>query len=212
MKTHATKSNRQATNLQPDDHNRQSHSAKKQPSGNLKLSLCLTVVVATLLLAAPSAGAQTLLQYMTLPSSGNFTSGSTFNLPGYGNVMVTESTEPATFFDQTGAYNKSAGNYYWGTDTQRLNVYNNSGNGNWDYTFTFENGAPDLSKLIVVPVGLAVGTTAQINEQGSLVGEYGFGGTTSTTLYNPATMTFSSQGNHDQLNTGWALFQLDQSD
>jgi hypothetical protein len=141
----------------------------------------------------------------------NFTSGSIFNLPGYGNVMITESTEPATFFDQTNAYNKGTDNglYYWGTDTQRLNVLNNSG-GNWNYavTFTFQNGAPDLSRRIVDPVGLAYGATATINQQGSLVGEYSFGGVTSTTLYNPSTTTFSSADNGDPKNTGWALFQL----
>lgn len=175
------------------------------------VAFVMTVVIA-LTLVTP-AGALDFVQYMQVPASGNFSSPSTFSLPGYGNVAVTEGTEPATFFDQTGAYNQSAGNYNWGTDTQRLNVLN-TGQANWDYkvTFSFLNGAPDLSRLLVVPVGLAYGTTATIDQQGSLVGEYSFGGTTSTTLYNPGTMTFSSADDHDPKNTGWALFQLDQSD
>jgi PEP-CTERM motif len=171
------------------------------------------VAIISLGMTVSHARASVLLQYMQMPGSGTFNSPTTFTLPGYGNVQVTEGTEPATYWDQTGAYNQSAGNYNWGTDTQRLNVYNTS-QGKWDYTVTFSflNGAPDLSKLVVVPVGLASGTTARIDQQGSLVGEYSFGGTTSTTLYNPGTMTFSSQGNGDPLNTGWALFQLNQSD
>lgn len=186
---------------------------KTRSNHPLRLAMTLAIAIMALAFAAPLASAQTLLKYMQMPPSGNFTSGTVFNLPGYGNVMVTESTEPATFLDQTGAFNQSAGNYHWGTDTQRLNVYNTSGS-NIDYavTFTFENGAPDLSRLIVDPVGLAYGTTATINEQGSLVGEYSFGGSTSTTLYDPSTMTFSSADNGDPLNTGWALFQLARSD
>jgi len=178
-----------------------------------RLTLVAALAIVSLAMAVPHADATVPLQYLQMPSSGNFASPTTFNLPGYGNVQVTESTEPATFWDQTGAYNQSAGNYSWGTDTQRLNVYNIS-QSNWQYTVTFSflNGAPDLSRLIVVPVGLAVGTTAKIDQQGSLVGEYSFGGITSTTLYNSGTMTFSSQGNGDRVNTGWALFQLDKSD
>ena len=176
----------------------------------------MAVFTLLLMIAAifvPFQAGATQLQYMQMPGSGNFSSPTTFNLPGYGNVQVTEATEPATFWDQIGAYNQSAGIYTWGTDTQRLNVLNTS-QGNWNYkvTFSFLNGAPDLSKLIVVPVGLARGTTARIDQQGSLVGEYSFGGITSTTLYNPGTQTFSSQGNGDPFNTGWALFQLNQSD
>lgn len=175
-------------------------------------TIFVMAVVMALTLTTP-ASAVDLVQYLQVPASGNFTSPSIFNLPGYGNVAVTESTEPATFFDQTGAYNQSAGNYNWGTDTQRFNVLNTS-QSNWDYkvTFSFLNGAPDLSRLLVAPIGLAYGTTATIDQQGSLVGEYSFGGTTSTTLYNPGTMTFSSANDHDPKNTGWALFQLDQSD
>jgi len=175
-----------------------------------------SIVLAALLMIAafiPSYAAAIPLQYMQMPGSGNFSSPTTFYLPGYGNVQVTEGTAPATYWDQTGAYNQGAGIYTWGTDTQRLNVLNTQPtNINYTVTFSFLNGAPDLSKLIVVPVGLARGTTAQIDQQGSLVGEYSFGGTTSTTLYNSGTMTFSSMGDHDPFNTGWALFQLNQSD
>lgn len=45
-----------------------------------------------------------------------------------------------------------------------------------------------------------------------LVGEYTFGGVTSTTLYNSGTQTFSSLADHDVRNTGWALFQFAQAD
>lgn len=176
------------------------------------VAFVMTMVVA-LSLATP-ASALDLVQYMEVPANGNFVSPTTFTLPGYGMVSVTESTEPATFVDQTGAYNQGTGNYYWGTDTQRLNVLNTS-QSNWDYkvTFTFlESNTPDLSRLLVVPVGLAYGTTATIDQQGSLVGEYSFGGKTSTTLYDSNTMTFSSKDDEDYKNTGWALFQLDSSD
>lgn len=130
-------------------------------------------------------------------------------------MVVTESTAPATFIDQTGAYNHCTDNglFCWGTDTQRFNVFN-PGPGNLDYTVTYNFGpAPDLSKLFVVVVGLACDTTATINEQGNLVGEYTFGGKTDTTDYDPGDMTFSSACNHiDDKNTGWALFQLNTSD
>ncbi len=192
-------------------HNETPSSQHKQSGYRLAAFAVLTIL--SLALTVPHASASVSLEYMQMPGSGSFNSPTTFNLPGYGNVQVTENTEPATFFDQTGAYNQSAGNYSWGTDTQRLNVYNTS-QGRWGYTVTFSflNGAPDLSKLVVVPVGLADGTTATIDQQGSLVGEYSFGGSTSTTLYNPGTMTFSSQGNADRSNTGWALFQLNPKD
>lgn len=185
----------------------------QQPKHFISFALAFAMAVVIVLSFATPAGALDLVQYLEVPASGNFVSPSTFTLPGYGNVAVTESTEPATFFDQTNAYNQSAGNFHWGTDTQRLNVLN-TGQSNWDYkvTFSFLNGAPDLSRLLVLPVGLAYGTTATIDQQGSLVGEYSFGGTTSTTLYDPGTMTFSSADDHDNKNTGWALFQLDKSD
>ena len=94
-----------------------------------------------------------------------------------------------------------------------MNVLNTT-HGFWDYsvTFNFANGAPDLSRLLLVPIGLASGTTATVSEQGQLVGEYNFGGFTSTTLYNSGTQTFSSQNDHNSANTGWALFQFAQSD
>jgi PEP-CTERM motif-containing protein len=219
MKTRAIAVNTQVVNFQPTTNERTENCMRQQSNNTARLVVLLAMAMLTLALAAPSASAQTLVQYMQMPGTGNFTSGTVFNLPGYGNVMVTESTEPATFFDQTGAYNKGTGNglYNWGTDTQRLNVYNTSP-GNWDYTvtFTFESGAPDLNKLIVDPIGLALGTTATINEPGSLVGEYTFPGPppTSTTVYTPGLHggTFSSAANGDLLNTGWALFKLDSSD
>ena len=214
METHTIALNEQTLNLEArtDNDNDKESCITKNSNTPLVFAALLAIAIMALGLAAPLASAQ-MLKYMQMPGSGNFSSGSVFNLPGYGNVQVTESTEPATFWDQTGAYNQGAGSYYWGTDTQRLNVYNTS-LGNWDYTvtFNFQNGPPDLSRLILVPVGLSVGTTATVNEQGNLVGEYNFGGFTSTTLYTPSAMTFSSAGDGDYRNTGWALFQLDQSD
>ena len=138
MKTQAIGPNTQTLSPQPQTNQRKENCAREQSNNTLRLAVLLAMAIMALALTAPSASAQTLVQYMQMPSSGNFTSGSVFNLPGYGNVMVTESTEPATFFDQTNAYNKGTDNglYYWGTDTQRLNVLNNSG-GNWNYTVTF---------------------------------------------------------------------------
>jgi hypothetical protein len=196
--------------------NMQIYNSEVKTGSKQQRNLCAVVLTLLLALAAsslPTYAAALPLQYMQMPGSGNFNSPTTFYLPDYGNVQVTESTAPATYFDQTGAYNQGAGNYTWGTDTQRLNVLNTQQNNiNYKVTFSFLNGAPDLSKLVVVPVGLAHGTTATIDQQGSLVGEYSFGGITSTTLYNSGTMTFSSMGDHDPFNTGWALFQLDQAD
>lgn len=212
-----TQSSRQHTNVvavQPQTSFHKEDRMNRHSSTALKMAIIFAMVV-TLAMTAPSAGAQTLLRYLQMPGSGQFTSGQTFTLPGYGQVQVTETpTVTTTFFDQTGAYNKGAGGYHWGTDTQRLNMFNGSGS-HWDYTltFNFENGAPDLNRLIVDPIGLAFGTTAAINQPGTLLGQYNFGNS-STTVYTPGLHggTFSSADDGDPLNTGWALFKLDQSD
>lgn len=154
-----------------------------------------------------------LIQYMQVPASGAFSSPTTFTLPNYGNVQVSIAGSSATFFDQINGYNQSAGPYTWGTDTQRLGILNaTSGPISYTLNFAFLSGAPVPADLELVVVGLASGTTATASQPGSLIGEYTFpasgfypGGPSSTTVLTG--QTFSSLGNQDILNTGWALYQ-----
>jgi hypothetical protein len=189
---------------------------------------------AILLAIASAASAQTSLAYLVVPPSGNLPGAGNdgpgvYTLPGYGNVQVTM-TNPApplgaTYFDQLNAYNETTnnvaenlayGSFNWGTDTQRFDIYNSTtAIAKYQFNFTFLSGAPNPADLYFVVDGLAVGTTATVSQAGNLVGEYAFphsvyypGGPSSTTLYNVAgPQTFSSLGDGDQLNTGWALWQ-----
>lgn len=183
-----------------------------------------SLLTAACLLAGSTAQAQTSVTYLQVPPSGNLAgSGNdgpqTFNLPGYGTVAV-ELTNPTpspvgvTFFDQTGAYNEQTSNtlYNWGVDTQRFNIYNgNTGViENYQFNFAFLSGPPNPADLYLAVIGLAQGTTAKVSQAGTLVGEYTFPGSpsSSTTLYGVAgPNTFSSANNGDPLNTGWALWQ-----
>jgi hypothetical protein len=178
----------------------------------MALWMLLSVVALTLFRGPAAQGAQ-LIQYLQVPSSGTLTSGSIFNLPNYGNVQVSIAGETATFFDQLNAYNQSAGPYTWGTDTQRLGILNlNNSTVNYTLNFAFLSGTPNPADLIVNVTGLAVGTTATMSQPGSLTTEYTFpasgfypGGPSSTTVLTGS--TFSSLGDADKLNTGWALGQ-----
>jgi hypothetical protein len=170
-------------------------------------------LVGLTLVCGPRLQAAQLVQYLQVPASGTLISGSIFNLPNYGNVQVSISGETATFFDQVNGYNQSAGPYTWGTDTQRLGVLNtNSGNVNYTLNFAFLSGAPNPNDLLLNVTGLAIGTTTTVSQPGSLVAEYTFpasgfypAGPSSTTVLSG--QTFSSLGNADRLNTGWALDQ-----
>jgi MYXO-CTERM domain-containing protein len=154
-----------------------------------------------------------LIQYMQVPASGAFSSPTTFTLPNYGNVQVSIAGTSATYFDQLNGYNQAAGPYFWGTDTQRLGILNStSAPLGYTLNFAFLSGAPNPADLALVVVGLASGTTATVSQPGSLVGEYTFppsgfypGGPSSTTIL--SSQTFSSLGNADPLNTGWALYE-----
>lgn len=71
---------------------------------------------------------------------------------------------------------------------------------------------PNPNDLLLNVTGLAVGTTATASQAGSLAAEYTFpasgfypGGPSSTTVLTG--QTFSSLGNADPVNTGWALYQ-----
>ncbi len=175
-------------------------------------------------LQVPSAG--------NMPGAGN-DGPAIYNLPGYGNVEVsmtnvTPNALGATYFDQINAYNETTNNatenanygmFTWGTDTQRFDELNNTSPGvneQYDFNFTFLSGAPNIADLYFVVDGLAYGTTATVSQAGNLVGEYTFpysnpfyvAGPSSTTLYGVAgPQTFSSAGDKDPLNTGWALWQ-----
>jgi hypothetical protein len=162
-----------------------------------------------------------------------------FNLPGYGTVAVDmipsnfmiNSTTDVTFVDQTGAYNKqtSNGNYDWGTDTQRFDIYNTDSHTiTYDLSFSFlsPGGPPNLSDLILAVVGLGSGTTATVvttpvinigTDIPALVGEYQFPTTASGLPTSPTVLTGStfssgwssgSISHTDPLNTGWALAQF----
>jgi hypothetical protein len=183
---------------------------------------------ALLALTVRSANAATNVSYLVVPPSGSMPGAGndgpgTYALPNYGNVEVTM-TNPtpsplgATYFDQINAYNQQTNNtlYAWGTDTQRFGILNNDPTTErYQFNFTFLSGAPNPADLYFVVVGLASGTTATISQAGNLVGEYTFpqssfypAGPSSNTLYgNAGPQTFSSQGNADPLNTGWALWQ-----
>ena len=154
------------------------------------------------------------IQYLVI--SANPASGGIFSLPNYGNVQVTHNYLPASDFirlHQTGVENKSAGLYTWGADTDRFNIVNSNGSAGTflDYTLTFDflDGQPDVSRLLLVVVGLAANTTATVSEAGNLVGEFHFPpalpGGTSTTLINGKVL--SSKNDGDPVNTGWALYQ-----
>ncbi len=178
--------------------------------GRRALRMTMSVLAFTLLWS-PTLQAVQPIQYLQIPSSGTLISGSIFNLPNYGNVQVTIAGETATFFDQVNAYNQSAGPYTWGTDTQRLNVLNTTGGVvNYSLNFNFLSGAPIPSDLILNVTGLANGTTTTPSQLVGLAAEYTFpasgfypSGPSSTTVLTGS--TFSSLGNGDPVNTGWAL-------
>ena len=180
------------------------------PTNLSTLVKALAVVMGLWFLQPVGAVAGT-IQHLVIPA--NPVSGNTFTLPNYGAVQVTHNYSPAadfTRFHQTGAENQSAGSFSWGTDTDRFNIFNTHG-GFQDYvlTFNFQNGPPDVSRLLLIVVGLAGNTTATVSAPGSLVGEFHFPpplpGGTSTTLING--MVLSSKNDGDPVNTGWALYQ-----
>jgi hypothetical protein len=201
------------------------------------IGLCAGAAVMAVWAGEHAADAQTSLTYLIVPPSGNMPGigndgPSVYTLPGYGNVQVSMtniSPDPlgATYFDQLNAYNVTTnnvaenlayGSFTWGTDTQRFDIYNGAQpatNEQYNFNFTFLSGVPNTADLYFVVDGLAVGTTATVSQAGNLVGEYQFpnsvyypGGPSSTTLYNVAgPRTFSSAGDGDSLNTGWALWQ-----
>jgi PEP-CTERM motif-containing protein len=203
---------------------------------SISIRLIYAAGAAIPLLAARSASAQTSLTYLVVPPSGSLPGAGNdgpgvYSLPGYGNVEVTMSNPSpsplgATYFDQLNAYNETTnnavenanyGSFTWGTDTQRFDIYNGvPSNETYQFNFTFLSGAPNPADLYFVVDGLAVGTTATVSQAGNLVGEYQFpydagyypAGPSSTTLYGVAgPQTFSSAGDGDPLNTGWALWQ-----
>ena len=177
------------------------------------VACCAAALLVLVIFCQPGLRAAQLIQYLQVPASGAASLPQTYNLPNYGNVQVSITGTSATYFDQINGYNQSAGPYSWGTDTQRFGILNSSSAPlNYSMNFNFLSGAPNPADLVVAVVGLAAGTTATISQPGSLVGEYTFppsgfypGGPSSTTLLSG--LTFSSLGNADRLNTGWALYQ-----
>ena len=191
-----------------------------------KTSASLLCIATLNVISARVATAASFVDYLTVPASGTLSPSGVgpenFNLPGYGPVGVSltqiTGSATATFVDQTQAYGQttSNGNYTWGTDTQRFDIYNTSGSTE-KYTFNFQflNGVPDANRLVFVVDGLAYGTTAQVpSPVGTFVGEYTFpsgsyaGGPSSTTHFDSGTGTFSSNDDGDPVNTGWALYQI----
>jgi hypothetical protein len=179
-----------------------------------KFSRFAMLFAALLMCCASHLHAAQLLNYLQVPSSGTPSLPQVYNLPGYGNVQVSVTNNiPVTYFDQINAYNQSAGGYSWLTDTQRFSILNTtSAPEQYQFDFTFLSGAPNPADLELVVVGLAVGTTAIVSQPGTLMGEYTFpasgfypAGPSSTTNFGG--LTFSSNGNGDLLNTGWALYQ-----
>ena len=207
---------------------------RRQLGKNLARLTCAAGAEFLLVGAGAASALTTSLNYLVVPSSGNLPGAGNdgpgiYTLPGYGNVEITMTgaTPPlgASYFDQINAYNQTTnnaaenlahGSFNWGTDTQRFGILNtNTVNDKYQFNFTFLSGVPNPADLYFNVVGLAVGTTATVSQAGTLMGEYQFppsgfypGGPSSTTLYNVAgPQTFSSMGDGDQLNTGWALWQ-----
>jgi len=183
------------------------------PTNSSTLVKALAVALGLWFLQPLGAVAGT-IQYLMIPA--NPVSADIFALPNYGDVQVTHTYLPAADFirfHQTGAENQSAGSFSWGTDTDRFNILNTHGPGGTfqDYTLTFSflDGQPDVSRLLLIVVGLAANTTATVSQPGSLVGEFHFPpalpGGSSTTLING--LVLSSKNDGDPLNTGWALYQ-----
>jgi hypothetical protein len=154
----------------------------------LNLKRCLPVPFRYMAIVSPSlvmllasaAHAQTTLKYLVIPASTSvISSPTTYTLPGYGQVRVswTASSPPLLFNrqDESTAYNQSAGGYTWTTDTQDVGIFNPTGaTVSYAVTFSFQQGQPDLSKLVLVVIGLASGTTATVSQNVSLAGEFQF--------------------------------------
>jgi len=194
------------------------------------LAKCITSVVLLGLAAifsAPAHAQSIPVQYMVIPNPllPLPPAPATYTLPGYGNVNVNWSVVPAclTFAYQaeTPAYNQSAGTspvYTWGTDTQDINMFNTcTSTASYTVTFTFLNGKPNLTNLILVICGLASGTTATVSQPGNLAGEYTIydtsipANTAPTEIDSTGTILSSGYPTHTTTsykNTGWALFQV----
>src|ERR1700729_786656 len=155
------------------------------------LGRCLACVAATgLMLGAAEASPPVPVSYMQIPgpytpaAGSAITSGTTYNLPGYGQVNATWTAPASTQFpisgqDLTLAYNQQTSGgpttYSWLTDTQALNFLDNvRGQSSVSYTLrlTFLNGQPNLSRLLVAVIGLASNTTVTMSQAGTLAGEY----------------------------------------
>ncbi|MBL8218691.1 MAG: PEP-CTERM sorting domain-containing protein [Bryobacterales bacterium] len=147
------------------------------------------------------------IRYMDIPPTPGF--GFTTTLPGYGSVSVSQSPNaiPFTFFHQPQAENGSIPGYSWGTDTDRLNMLNSgAGYASYTVTFTFLNGAPDPTKLLLLVAGLASTSTATVSQPGALAGELYISQINSSTTQLSG-QVLSSMADGDPKNTGWALYQ-----
>lgn len=190
----------------------------------MKRLLLLAISVPLLSIAV---NAQVMLKYMTVgpPYYSQTTismsvSGTTYTLPGYGSVRVkwaATSSSSLPFFnprDLPSIWNKSAGGYTWGNDTQAIGMNNSTlGAGTLSYTVTFDflAGPPDVSKLVLVIAALADGTTATVSQPVSLAGEYPLTPNTAPTRLTSGNFVESDWSNHnttDKVNTGWALFKV----
>lgn len=185
---------------------------------SLRMLFCLF-----LLFIARASSAQ-FLQYMDFPAGtmqgDTLNLPLTLNVPCYGRVLVTIAPNPptdpvplVTFFHQTAAENQSPQNapqFSWGADTDRFNVFANAGPLDYTITFTFLDGPPDASRLILVVVGLASATTGTITTNppsapGTLLGEFEFPTPSSTTVLTGNVLSSANDG--DPINTGWALYR-----
>ena len=158
----------------------------------------------------------------------------TFLLPNYGTVQVTltpynfnpnvaPSAYTGALYNITGLQNKSAGPYSWTNNADVVGINNlNPYDVTYGLTFSFNSSGPALpGDLILAVVGLAENTTATVStttvgnviDTPYLVGEANAvtspvpnNGPGSTTLLSGS--TFSSAGDGDPVNTGWALAQF----
>jgi hypothetical protein len=194
----------------------------------MRYALRIAVIFCSVIIFPTHRVAATTIKYMEFPATAQ--QGDILNLPinlnvpCYGQVQVSITPippgailSPVTFFHQTAAENQSPQNqptYSWGTDTNRFSVLSGSTAIDYTITFTFLDGAPDSSRLLLVVVGLAVGTTATVSTSpasspGNLLGEYHFPppptGGSSTTMLGGSVLSSGNDG--DPKNTGWALYQ-----
>jgi hypothetical protein len=188
-------------------------SAGRDRASARRIALCSLAFVA---LAAPSAAEKLSYLAINAPYKTQITSPKTYTLPGYGKVEVSWAAAPQsglpTFdHEEYSPVTGKIGNYSWDGKGTAIHMFSSS-TSSYIVTYTFQDGQPDLSRLVLSVNGFESGTTAAVSETVSLAGELDIpiptSTTTSTTMLGLDDKTISSANNADPKNTGWALFTV----